>query len=158
MNENRLLYVALIDKSDPRLLGVIKKVESILRVFNKCDYEAAILCFNTKEEMELYNNEKVLRSFRITHTVSRKSLLSRYKRKKEIFDIIYNVATKVYRSDIVIFRYIMTDHFLFMFLMNSIILEYVLFWIFQLIHMTKNSKRTSTGVLNPMLIDSIEGG
>ncbi len=111
MNENRLLYVSLIDKSDPRLLGVIKKVESILRVFNKCDCEAAILCFNTKEEMELYNNEKVLKSFRITHTVSRKSLLSRYKRKKEIFDIIYNVATKVYRSDIVIFRYIMTDHF-----------------------------------------------
>jgi hypothetical protein len=46
MNENRLLYVSLIDKSDPRLLGVIKKVESILRVFNKCDCEAAILCFN----------------------------------------------------------------------------------------------------------------
>ena len=53
MNENRLLYVSLIDKSDPRLLGVTKKVESILRVFNKCDCEAAILCFNTKEEMEL---------------------------------------------------------------------------------------------------------
>ena len=111
MNKNRLLYVALIDKSDPRFVGVIKKVESILRVFNKYNYEAAILCFNTNKRMELYNSEQVLQSFRITHTVSMKSPLSRYKRKKEIFDIVYNVATKVYRSDIVIFRYTMTDHF-----------------------------------------------
>jgi len=105
----KVLYVSLLDKQDPRLIGVFKKVYSIQNALKKAGYETAFAHLNGALKIELESPDEGTTTFQILEYVTGSGLMEKYNKRKEILSVLSNNVIDRYKPNIIILRFIMAD-------------------------------------------------
>jgi len=106
---SKLLYVGLLDKSDQKFIGVLKKIYSIQNVFKKAGYDIAVLHLNGALTIELKSPDEWATTFQIPESVTGFGLMRKYDRRKEILSILSGNVIDRYKPNITILRFATAD-------------------------------------------------
>jgi len=109
---SKLLYVGLLDKSDQKFIGVLKKIYSIQNAFKKAGYETAFLHLNGALTIELEAPDEGTTAFQIPESVTGSGLMEKYNRRKEILSVLSGDVIDRYKPNIIILRFVTADRLL----------------------------------------------
>jgi len=106
---SKLLYVGLLDKSDQKFTGVLKKSYSIQTAFKNAGYDTAFLHLNGELTIELESADEGTTTFQIPESVTDSRLMKNHNRKKEILSILAEDVIEQYKPNTVILRFVLAD-------------------------------------------------